>query len=336
MLKVESIKFDKKYKDIFSITHDEYKAAELLALSDGEIFQPLFVWKGQDILIYGYHHWKILKSHPEIKYTVREIEFQDWQEAQVWAIEHYIAQPETRLWQKLVAAIQCESYWLLKEDAKKAHGNRSELSSETEGDSEQSKEVNAIIARKVGCSTTYVYNFKRILSSSKKDIIALCRKGELTISAAYARLFLPKKSKVGKPSPQAPMELDIDGSNIFDDCEKNINIGKKNITSHNGIPVDPAPIAQQMKTTKIPDGAIWVTLHKKSRQMQVVIKNFDESTGVVHATVNSFNCKVVSAGDDIIILEADHINGGTEEFKYKDEGDLEEASKSIVNRKEKQ
>ena len=327
MIKVGCLKFDKKYKDIFSITHDEYKAAELLALSDGEIFQPLFVWKGQAILIYGYHHWEILKSHPELKYTVREIEFQDWQEAQVWAIEHYIAQPETRLWHKLVAAIQCESYWLLKEDAKKAHGNRSESPSETEGDSDRSKEVNAIIARKVGCSTTYVYNFKRILSSCKKDIIALCRKGELTISAAYARLFLPKKSKVAKPGPQTPMVLDIDGSNIFDDCEKNINIGKKNTTSHNDIPVDPDPIAQQMRTAKIPDGAIWVTLHKKNGQMQVIRKSFDESKGVVLTTVNSYQCKIVSADDDIIILEADHINGGTRELRQKDDSEFENNSR---------
>ena len=326
-MQVEKLKSDKRYKDIFQITKEEFNAQEELAVSDGEIYEPLFVWKGQGILVYGYHCWDILKAHPAIRYTMREIEFQDWQEAQVWAVEHYIAKPEIRLWQKLEAAIDCESYWLLKEEAKKAQGSRNDLSSVSE-DKLDCTEVNEIIAKKVGCSATYVYNFKKILSSGRKDIIALCRKGELSISAAYLRLFLPKKPKGGdKPGPQTPLELDIDGSDIFDDCEKNINIGKKNTTRHNGIPVDPVPIAQQIKTAKVPDGAIWVTIHKKDGQMQVVRKNFDESIGVVHTTVNSYNCKLVSTDNDIIIIQADHINGGTREVRQKDDSEFEEASK---------
>ncbi len=327
MLRIQDLKADAKYKDIFSITQAEYNATELLAINDGEIFQPLFVWKGQSILVYGYHYWEILKAHPELNYTVREVEFQDWQEAKVWAIEHYIAQPETRLWQKLEAAVQCESYWLLKEDAKKAHGNRPESPSLSEGNSDQSKEVNAIIAQKVGCSATYVYNFKKILSSGTTDIIKLCRKGELSISAAYARLFLPKKPKIAKPGLQTPIELKIDSRDIFEDCEKNTDIGKKNTNRHNGIPVDPMPIAQQIKAANVPDGAIWVTLHKKDGQMQVVKKTFDEITGIVHMTVNSYQCKVVSADNDIIVIEADHINGGTRELRQKDDSDFENNSR---------
>ena len=70
MVRIQELKSDTKYKDIFSITPKEYKAMELLALSDGEIFQPLFVWKGQGILVYGYHYWEILKTHPKIKYAI--------------------------------------------------------------------------------------------------------------------------------------------------------------------------------------------------------------------------------------------------------------------------
>ena len=326
MLSIQELKSDTKYKDIFSITSDEYKATELLALSDGEVYQPLIVWQGQGILVYGYHYWEILKAHPEIRYTLHEIEFQDWQEAQVWAIEHYIALPEIRLWPKLEAAVQCESYWLLKADAKKAQGSRNDLSSVSD-DKFESNVVNDIIAQKVGCSPTYVYNFKRILSSGRKDIIALCRKGERTINAAYSQIFLPKKRKSTKPSPKTPMELEIYGSDIFDECEKNLNTGKKNTTCHNGIPVNPRPIAEQMKTAKVPDGAIWVTLHKKDGQMQVVKQTFDESKGVFHTVVNAYQCKMISTDNDIIIIEADHINGGTQEIQSKDESEFENNSR---------
>ena len=326
MVSIQELKSDKKYKDIFSITPDEYKATEMLALQDGEIYQPLFIWKGQDILIYGYQCLKVLKAHPEVKYTVRELDFESWQEAQVWAVEHYIALPETLLWQKLEAAVQCEDYWLLKADAKKAHGNRQKSPTVSEGDSERSKEVNVIIAQKVGCSPTYVYNFKRIFDSGRKDIIALCRKGEMSISKAYSQLFMPKKPRKRKPGPSAPMELVVDGSDIFDECEKNINIGNKNTTRHNGVPVDPAPIAEQMKTVETPDGAIWVTLHKKDWQMQVVKKTFNEAKGKILTNVNAYNCKVVSMDEDVIILEADHINGSTTEESQKDDQDFNEAS----------
>ncbi len=325
-MKIEKLKSDKKYRDIFRITKDEYKATELLALSDGEIYQPLFVWKGQGILIYGYQYWKILKAHPEIKHTIREIEFEDWQEAQVWAIEHYIAQPEVLRWQKLEASVNCGAYWLLKEDAKDARGKRSDLSSVSEDKSDRSKEVNAIIARKVGCGPTTVYNFKRVLSSGKTDIIKLCRKGELSINGAYSRLFTPKPPRKRKPDSSAPMELEIDGSDIFDECENNIDVGEKNTTRHNGVPVDPAPVAQKMRTTKVPDGTIWIVLHKKDGQMQVVKKNYDEAKGNIRTKVNAYTCKIVSSSDELIILEADRINGSTVEDSQKDEREFSKSS----------
>ena len=79
-----------------------------------------------------------------------------------------------------------------------------------------------------------------LVLTARKDLIALCRKGARTINEAYSQIFLPKKPKSAKPGPKTPIELEIDGSDIFDECEKNVNIGKKNATRHNGIPVDPS------------------------------------------------------------------------------------------------
>ena len=327
-MNITELKSDKRYKDIFQITKEEFKAQESLAQSDGEIYQPLFVWKNKGILVYGYHYLKIIKAHPDIKFTIREIEFQDWEQAQVWAIEHYIAQPEIGLWQKLTVATACGEYWLLKEEAKKAHGNRSELPSVSEGDSGRSKEVNAIIAQKVGCSVTYVYNFQRIISAGREDIIKLCRKGELSISAAYARLFLPKKPRRSKPNKNTPMILEINNAtDIFDECENDINIGGKKTTRHNGTPVDPKPVAEKIKTATVPDGAIWIALHKEDCQMQVIKKNFDSEKGIIHIKIDSYRCKTISDENGVIILEADHINGGTEELRQKDDSDFEAKSK---------
>jgi hypothetical protein len=121
------------------------------------------------------------------------------------------------------------------------------------------------------------------------------------------------------------MELVIEGSDIFDECENNINIGKKNTACHNGIPVAPKPIAQKMYAAKVPDGAIWIALHKKDGQMQVVRKNYDEK-GNILANVNAYNCKIISSDDELIILEADHINGSTTEESQKDEREFNNLS----------
>jgi hypothetical protein len=100
-----------------------------------------------------------------------------WQDALAWAVEYYISLPEITLPGKLLAAIQCEEYWLLKNEAKKAQGKRNDLSSETE-DKFESTVVDAILARKVGCSETYVYYFRRVYSSGKKEIVEACLRGD--------------------------------------------------------------------------------------------------------------------------------------------------------------
>ena len=91
------------------------------------------------------------------------------------------------------------------------------------------------------------------------------------------------------------MELEIDGADIFDECENNVNVGEKNTTRHNGVPVDPAPIAQQVKMAKVPDGAIWIVLHKKDGQMQVVKKNYDEAKGNIRTKVKPTPAKSFQA-----------------------------------------
>ena len=327
---IKELKLEKRYEEIFTITKEELEAIELLALQDGEIYQPLFVWKGQKVLVYGYHYVEILKAHPDIKYTIRQRKFQDWQEAQAWAVEHYIAQPEVRLWQKLEAAIMCENYWLLKAKAKKAKGKRKNQRSPGERNSD-SAEADVIIGKKVGCGKTYVSYFKKVYNSDKKDLIEQCRQGELSIKKAWERLTTNKKSTKSprhQPKLNAPIELDVDGSDVFDECEYNIDVGKKNIRVFNGTPIDPLPIAQKIKTTQVPDGAVWVVLNKKEGQMQVVKKSLNEQSGNIRIKANTYNYHVISADDDVVVLEADHINGATERIVQKDNSELDGLSKT--------
>jgi len=78
-MEIEKLKTDKKYQEIFRITEMELETIERLALQDGEIYPPLAVWRGENILIYGYQYLPTIEAHPEIKYTIREMDFNDWQ-----------------------------------------------------------------------------------------------------------------------------------------------------------------------------------------------------------------------------------------------------------------
>jgi hypothetical protein len=326
MNSVKSLKIDKRFKNLVPYTSKEFQAMEQMAVKDGEVYHPLVSWKGQDILVYGYPYLKILKSHPELKFSIREIDFSDWEEAQAWAVEHYISQPEIRLWQKLVVAINCESYWILQEKAREAKGKRNDLRSQSDPKSESAK-VNIIIANKIGCCETYVLYFKKIYSSGKTNIISQCHKGEMSIATAYNKLFPPKpKSGKGKgsngksePKDKEPRLMVTEKFNVFDETEFGVDVGRKNIAKENGTPLDPAPIVKKMKDEKVPAGSIWVVLHKDKGMMQVVKKSKDEAKGLVHIKVNCYKIFIKSAEDGIAIFEADHINGSPAEYLRKDE-----------------
>jgi hypothetical protein len=68
-------------------------------------------------------------------------------------------------------------------------------------------------------------------------------------------------------------------------------------------------------------------VHKKAGQLQVVKKSFDPTNGTYHIKVNSYHCKLVSNNEEVIIFEADHINGGIAEFLRKDEQECKTQSK---------
>jgi len=315
-MKLEELKVDEKFRSIYPCTLEQLAAMEAVAVNDGVVLQSLVSWDG--VLVWGYPELEILKKYPNLKHTIIEKSFDGWEDAKVWAVEHYISLPEIILAQKLLAAIQCEEYWKLKEAAKKAQGKRNDLSLESEEKSE-SVVVDAIIAQKVGCSETYVYNFKRIYKSGNKTILDQCLKGNLTISAAYARLFSTNKKKddghKSKPASDTPIEIDVDGVDILEASEAAFEGNERACR----IPVDPTPVAEELRDSDAPDGSLWIALYLKEGQLQVVKKAHDQEKGCCHIKVNSFDCRLVSKEDDRIVLKVAPINGGVEVFKSKDD-----------------
>ena len=321
------LKVEKMLERLTPASKEELKALETMILADGEIHSPIIVWQGQNIVVDGHSRLAILKKHPKLNYTIKEIPFKDWQEAMVFIVEHHIARKSFTLWQKLEMAIQCETYWEAKAQAKANQGSRSDL--KTPGDQKLKKiNVNQIIADKVGCGITTVKQFKKVFAEPNEAIHQKCRESDMSIKRAYESLA-PKNPPKKKPAPASPAEtvVDMDSFDILQECENNIDVGNKNTSRTNGTPMNSSVIVEKIQQEKVPDGAIWIVLNKEQGQAQLVKKSYDKEKGTIHVKVNTFNFKFLSSDDGVVILEADHINGGTEELLRKDDSEFESKPK---------
>lgn len=72
----EQLQIDPEFQSkIPPLTEEEYELLEENILRDGEILNPLIVWKGY--IVDGHNRFRILQEHPEIKYAVYEKDFPD-------------------------------------------------------------------------------------------------------------------------------------------------------------------------------------------------------------------------------------------------------------------
>lgn len=69
-------------------TAEQFKQLEENMVSEGRARNPLVIWQGHDTLVDGHHRLKILKAHPELKWSVVEQEFADDDEVKEWIIKN--------------------------------------------------------------------------------------------------------------------------------------------------------------------------------------------------------------------------------------------------------
>jgi len=313
-------KVDEKFERLTPVNKEELAALENAIVADGEIFNPIVVWQGQGIVVDGHSRLQILKKHPKLKYTVKDVPFKDWQEVMVWIVEHHIARRSFSLWQKLEMALNCEEYWAAKAEAKRNQGTRTDLKSPGDKKS-QSVDVNQIIADKVGCGKTTVTMFKTVFQQASEAVKQQCREGSKSIKSAYDSL--PGKKEKKLTSKPTQVTVSMDPCDLWEECENNIDVGKKKLLRANGVPMNSEEMVDRMYKAKVADGAVWVVLDKQHEQMLVMKKNVDKQKGVACVKVNSYLIKALSAENGVVVFEADHINGGVTESVRKDDSEFE-------------
>lgn len=82
-MNISDLIIDKEFESVIPpLTDEEFELLKESVLNDGEVYHPLVVWN--NIIVDGHHRYKILKDNPEIKYRIKEREFENRYEAISW------------------------------------------------------------------------------------------------------------------------------------------------------------------------------------------------------------------------------------------------------------
>lgn len=114
---------DPRFRDkIPKPTEEEYRQLEENILSDGEIRDPLILWRGYNILIDGHNRWKIYQEHSDVLPFpgVRELPFEDENAAVDWMLMNQLGRRNLNEMQ--ITALRGQLYKTMK----KSHGNNAE------------------------------------------------------------------------------------------------------------------------------------------------------------------------------------------------------------------
>ena len=89
VMELSEIKINLDFENLIpKQTAEQFKQLEENMVSEGRARNPLVVWRGHDTLVDGHHRVRILKAHPELKWSVVEQDFTDDDEVREWIIKN--------------------------------------------------------------------------------------------------------------------------------------------------------------------------------------------------------------------------------------------------------
>jgi hypothetical protein len=85
----EEIRVDPEFANkIPPIGDDEFDQLRENILAAGEVYEALVVWNG--VLVDGHNRWKVIQEHPEVKWSVRTMDFPDKWAAFEWMYKNQL------------------------------------------------------------------------------------------------------------------------------------------------------------------------------------------------------------------------------------------------------
>jgi len=102
---MKTLKIDPEFKAIIrQLTEKEYQGLESSLVSEG-CRDALVVWQGKDVIVDGHNRYEICQKHG-IEFVVKEISFNNEQEAKIWILKNQLARRNLTDGERFEVAIQ--------------------------------------------------------------------------------------------------------------------------------------------------------------------------------------------------------------------------------------
>ena len=139
---MRQLNIDPEFRDkIPPLSEDEFSKLEENIVADGEVREPLVVWR--NTIIDGHHRYKIVQKHPEIPFRVKQMDFPDKWAAIVWMCRNQLGRRNITDEQK--TALIGEAY----KAQKLSQGNHAERGSDGKYLSAQNEHLGGRTAEKI-------------------------------------------------------------------------------------------------------------------------------------------------------------------------------------------
>lgn len=181
------------------LSEEDYSALEKSLLTDGYKGAPIMVWN--DVIVDGHNRYEICNKH-HIQYEVKQIDFENKEEAMRWMVRQQIGRRNLTPMQRIRIAEKYRPFYKEKaEKNKSANGGnkKSELKNSAKPILEEQKiDVRAKCAELANVSTDTYSKGKKILESGNEELIEQTLKGEKSINKAYNELKASQKKESDK------------------------------------------------------------------------------------------------------------------------------------------
>lgn len=168
------------------LSETDYKALEQSLLAEGFKGAPIMVWG--DIIVDGHNRYEICNKH-NIPYEIKEIEFENKEEAIIWMVRQQIGRRTLTPLQRIKIVEKYRPFYKKRAEKNKSlnGGNKkADLeNSTTPLPKEQKVDVRAELAKDADVSTNTYSRGLEILKSGNEELIKETLSGQKTINKAY-------------------------------------------------------------------------------------------------------------------------------------------------------
>lgn len=203
-----NIRVDPEFEaKIPSLSDDEFRQLEENILEAGEVYDPIVTWNG--VIVDGHNRWRVIQQHPEIKYTVREMDFADKWAAFDWMYRN-------QLGRRNLPDAQRAYMWGKMQEARKQSRGTNRYTSDKRCHDDTSTKTAEVIAQEVGVSPSTIVRAERFakgvdaIREESPEAADKILRGDINPSrqdvAAVARMEGPQRtlavqSMMGNPPP---------------------------------------------------------------------------------------------------------------------------------------